>query len=406
MHAGASSASHAESRPGQVAARLRNFRQTIFTEMSLLAAKHGAVNLGQGFPDFDGPDFVKRAAIDAINSGKGQYARMFGIPELNRAIASHWQKRFDLRGRGPIDPDTEVTVTSGCTEAIAATLIGLVNPGDEVIVFEPFYDSYPACIAMAGATMRAVTLTPPEFAFDEAELRRAFTNRTRAILINSPHNPTGKVFSRRELELIASLCIEHDCIAITDEVYEHLVFDGEHIPLATLSGGGMYERTVTLSSLGKTFSLTGWKVGWSICSPELTSGVRAAHQFLTFATGTPLQYGAIAALDAPDSYYREFLDGYRRKRDLLVDGLSRVGFTVFPPAGTYFIMADHSGISGGADDVAFCRHLVEHVKVAAIPPSSFYTDPVRGRGRSLVRFAFCKKEETLREGIRRMEALR
>ena len=397
LYSSGSKAQHAESGPGQVAARFGGFGQTIFTEMSLLAAKHGAVNLGQGFPDFDGPDFVKHAAIDAINAGRGQYARMFGIPELNRAIAAHWQKRFDQA----IDPDREVTVTSGCTEAIAATLIGLINPGDEVIVFEPFYDSYPACIAMAGATMRAVTLSPPRFVFDETQLRRAFTDRTRAILINTPHNPTGKVFSRRELELIASLCIEHDCIAITDEVYEHLVFEGEHIPLATLPG--MAERTVTLSSLGKTFSLTGWKVGWAITTPDLTSGVRAAHQFLTFATATPLQHGAVAALRAPDSYYREFIDGYRRKRDLLVHGLSRVGFTVFPPAGTYFIMADHSGF-GFADDVAFCRHLVEQVKVAAIPPSSFYTDPAKGR--SLVRFAFCKTGETLREGIRRLEALR
>jgi aspartate/methionine/tyrosine aminotransferase len=379
------------------AARLAPFGQTIFTEISLLAARHGAVNLGQGFPNFDGPEFVKQAAIDAIRAGHGQYARMFGVPDLNRAIA----RRFAATSGLSVDPDAQVTVTSGCTEAIAAAFLGLVNPGDEVILFEPYYDSYRACAAMAGATARLVTLRPPDFAVDPAALAAAFTARTKAILVNTPQNPTGKVFTRAELELIARLCRQHDVIAITDEVYERLVFEGEHVHLASLPG--MADRTVTLSSLGKTFSLTGWKIGWAIASSALTAGVRAAHQFLTFATATPLQHGAIAAREAPESYYRDLLDGYRRKRDLLADGLARLGFVVFPPGGTYFILADHTPF-GFSDDAAFCRHLIESVGVAAIPTSVFYHDP--SDGRALVRFAFCKDEQTLREALARMGRLR
>lgn len=381
---------------GQVADRLASFGSTIFTEMSRLAAERGAINLGQGFPDFDGPDFVKDAAIEAIRAGHGQYARMFGIPALNEAIAAFWRERS---GRG-IDPDAEVTVTSGCTEALVASFLGLVDPGSEVVVFEPYYDSYRACLAMAGAAPRFVTLRPPDFAIDEAELRSAFSSKTRAILVNTPHNPTGKVFSRAELELIAGLCREHDCLAITDEVYERLVFEGEHVRMATLDG--MWERTVTLSSLGKTFSLTGWKVGWAIAPPELSRGVRAAHQFITFATATPLQHGAVAALEAPQTYYDRFVADYRTRRDLLIDGLAQAGFEVYPPQGTYFILADHTRF-GFADDVAFCRHLVDKAGVAAIPPSAFYHDPADGR--NLVRFAFCKTLSVLREAIERLHRL-
>ena len=385
-------------RPGtQIARSLAPFGETIFTEMSRLAAKHNAVNLGQGFPNFDGPDFIKQAAIDAMNAGHGQYARMFGIPELNRAIAERFHTDTGLK----VDPESEVTVTSGCTEAIAATLLGLVNPGDEVILLEPYYDSYRACVAMAGAVPRFVTLRPPDFAIDLNELRAAFSSKTRAILLNTPQNPTGKVFSRAELELIASLCREFDVVAISDEVYERLVFEGEHISIASLSD--MRERTVTLSSLGKTFSLTGWKIGWAIAPPELTRGVRAAHQFLTFATATPLQHGAIAALRAPDSYYREFVSQYRAKRDLLISGLAEIGFGVFPPGGTYFVLVDHTPF-GFENDVAFGRHLIEAIGVAAIPTSVFYHDARDGR--SLVRFAFCKTEETLRDGLSRMQALK
>lgn len=379
-----------------IATRLAPFGQTIFTEISLLAQRHGAVNLGQGFPNFDGPEFVKRAAIEAIDAGHGQYARMFGVPALNDAIA----KRFEADTGIAIDPSAHITVTSGCTEAIAAALIGLINPGDEVVLFEPYYDSYPACLAMAGATPRFVTLRPPTFDVVEQELRKAFSAKTRAVLINTPHNPTGKVFSRRELELLASLCKEHDAIAITDEVYERLVFAGEHVRMCTLPG--MWERTVTLSSLGKTFSLTGWKIGWAIAPAALTQGVRAAHQFLTFATATPLQFGAVAALNAPQSYYVEFLADYRAKRDRLADGLARVGFNVFQPAGTYFIVADHTPF-GFDDDRQFCKHLIETIGVAAIPCSAFYHDPRDGR--SLVRFAFCKTDDTLREAITRLAKL-
>jgi aspartate/methionine/tyrosine aminotransferase len=384
-------------RSHETARALAPLGKTIFTEISLLAAKHGAINLGQGFPNFDGPDFVKEAAKAAIDAGHGQYARMFGVPDLNRAIADRVQLDTDRQ----VDPDQEITVTSGCTEAIAATLLGLLNPGDEVILFEPYYDSYPACLAMAGAVPRFVTLRPPSFAVPPQALQQAFTSKTRAILINTPHNPSGKVFSRAELEMIASLCREHDAIAVTDEVYERIVFSGEHVRMATLPG--MWERTVTLSSLGKSFSLTGWKIGWAIAPPALTQGVRAAHQFLTFATATPLQHGAIAALRAPPTYYEELLRGYRRKRDLLVDGLSRIGFRVYPPAGTYFVFADHTPF-GFDSDVAFCRHLIEEIGVAAIPPSVFYSDPADGR--SLVRFAFCKTEETLRGALERMARLR
>ena len=380
-----------------VADRLSAFGSTIFTEISRLAIEHDAINLGQGFPNFDGPDFVKQAAVEAIYNGHGQYARMFGIPQLNRAIAD----RFNADSGLTVDPDTEVTVTSGCTEALIASFLGLVNPGEEVILFEPYYDSYRACVAMAGAVPKFVTLRPPDFVVNEDELRAAFSPKTRAILVNTPHNPTGKVFTRSELELIATLCKQHDAIAITDEVYERLVFDAEHVRLATLDG--MYERTVTLSSLGKTFSLTGWKVGWAIAPPKLTAGVRAAHQFITFATATPLQHGAVAALEAPDSYYVEFVDGYRRRRDVLVEGLERIGFDVYVPNGTYFVLADHTRF-GFADDVAFCQHLIKEVGVAAIPPSAFYHDPADGK--KLVRFAFCKDEQTLRDAIGRLEALR
>lgn len=383
-----------------IAQRLAPFGQTIFTEISLLAAKHGAVNLGQGFPNFDGPEFVKRAAIEAINAGHGQYARMFGVPELNAAIAARW--RDD--GCFEVDPHREVTVTCGCTEALAATFLGLINPGEEVILIEPYYDSYRACAAMAGATPRYVTLRPPEFALDEAQLRAAFTSRTRAILINTPHNPTGKVFSLAELELVARLAREHDILVITDEVYERLVYEGEHVHFAMLPG--MRERTVTLSSLGKSFSLTGWKIGWAIASPELTAGIRAAHQFLTFATATPLQHGAIAALRAPASYYQELSASYEAKRTLLVEGLRRVGFEVYPPEGpqgSYFVIADHTPF-GLADDVAFTKHLIEQIGVACIPNSAFYHDPADGK--ALVRFAFCKTEQTLREALKRMQKLR
>jgi aspartate/methionine/tyrosine aminotransferase len=401
-------------RTSQVADRLAPFGTTIFTEMTRLSMQHGAVNLAQGFPDFDGPELAKEAAIAAIQAGRNQYARMLGDPALNAAIATRW-----LRSTGmAIDPDTQVTVTSGCTEAIPATILGLINPGETVVLFEPFYDSYRACISMAGAKARFVTLRASAnggssgggegaFTFDEAELRKVMAEKPRAILLNTPHNPTGKVFTRQELELIAKLCIEFDVLAITDEVYSELIYEPHlpHISLASLPG--MADRTVTLNSLGKSYSLTGWKIGWAIASPELTKGVRAAHQFLTFATCTPMQLGAAKILLEGDAYVRGLVAEYRTKRDTLAHALRDLGMGVYVPAGSYFIMADHSALHaelGLDDDVAFCRYLTEHVKVAAIPPSVFYDNPAHGR--TLARFAFCKKDQTLKEAISRLGKLR
>ena len=376
--------------------RLDGLGTTIFAEMTRLANEHRAVNLAQGFPDFDGPEFVKEAAIEAIRAGHGQYARTSGIPELAASLAAKYVRDYGLS----YDPDREITVTSGATEAIFATIQGLCEEGDEVIVFEPFYDSYPACVRMAGAAMKTVTLQAPSWEFERRDLEGAFTDRTRAVLLNSPHNPTGKVFSREELGWIASLCRERDVLCVTDEVYEHLVFEGEHVPMATLPG--MRDRTVTISSFGKTFSLTGWKIGWAAAASPWTAAVRAVHQFVTFATATPLQHGAAAALAAGPAYYQTLRADYRRKRDYLLAELARIGFAVRPPAGTYFLCAGIAPL-GYDDDVAFCRRLVEEIGVAAIPPSSFYERPERGR--SYVRFAFCKKEETLREAVRRLEKL-
>jgi aspartate/methionine/tyrosine aminotransferase len=350
------------------------------------------VNLGQGFPDFDGPEVVKGAAIEAIRAGHGQYAPMAGVAALREAIAARYGER--------VDPERHVTVTAGCTEAIPSVLLGLVDPGDEVVLFEPYYDSYRACVAMAGATAKFVTLRAPDFCFDEAELRAAFSNKTKAVLVNTPHNPTGRVLTREELECIGRLCEEFDAIAVCDEVYEELVFEGEHVRMAELPG--MWERTVTMSSLGKTFSLTGWKIGWVVAPEGLTAGVRAAHQFLTYAVNTPMQHAAAVALGMGEEYFDVLRAGYRAKRDMLCGALDAIGFGVRAPAGTYFVLADHSGFGFG-DDVAFCKHLIEEVGVAAIPPTAFYED--KEAGRHLVRFAFCKREETLRAAVERLGKL-
>ncbi|MFO0860292.1 MAG: aminotransferase class I/II-fold pyridoxal phosphate-dependent enzyme [Phycisphaerales bacterium] len=392
-----------------VAKRLQPFGTTIFTEMTALAVKHNAVNLAQGFPDFDGPDLAKQAAKAAIDAGHAQYARMFGVPRLNAAIAKSFGARFSPSA-SPLDPDAHVTITSGCTEALPATFLGLINPGDEVILFEPFYDSYRACVALAGAIPRFVTLRPDasgRFGFDESQLRTAITPRTRAILVNTPHNPTGKVFTRTELELIAALCRQHDLLAITDEVYEHLTYESSlpHISLATLPG--MWDRTITLSSLGKSFSLTGWKIGWAIAPPHLTAGVRAAHQFLTFATATPLQHGAAALIENPGTVVNEYRQLFQRNRDVLAAALTRLGFKPHPSDGTYFIMADHSEVSrrlGAKDDRELCHKLIERCGVAAIPPSVFYDNPAHGH--AFVRFAYCKKAATIEEAVKRLDALK
>lgn len=386
----------------RTAQRLQPFGTTIFSEMSRLATEHGAVNLSQGFPDFDGPDFVKNAAIQAINQGHNQYARSPGVPELDHEIARRTGERTGL----DIDPMAEVTVTSGCTEAIAATLMGLVNPGEEVVLFEPYYDSYRACVAMAGATPRFVSLREKDgrFSFDPDALRTAFNERTSAVLLNTPHNPTGSVFTRDELTLIADLCKQHDALAFSDEVYEELVFEGEHISIAALPG--MRERTVTLSSLGKTFSLTGWKVGWAIAPPELSAGIRSAHQFLTFSTATPLQHAAAVALREGDEYIQSLRTKYCRARDLLTEGLSEVGFRVIVPEGTYFVLADHREIAerlGAKGDTELAMKLITEVGVATIPPSAFCDSPELCA--NFLRFAFCKEEATLVEAIRRLKRL-
>jgi N-succinyldiaminopimelate aminotransferase len=378
-----------------ISSKLAPFGTTIFTEMTRLAQQHDAVNLAQGFPDFDGPEFAKDAAIRAIREGHGQYARMSGTPELARVLSAKYRRDYKL----DYDPDSEITVTSGATEAIFSALQGICEPGDSVVLFEPYYDSYRAAVAMAGAVPRFVTLEAPDWSFDLEELRRA-AQGARVILVNSPHNPTGKVFSGGELEAIAGICREEDALCLTDEVYEHIVYDGHHVPMATLPG--MRERTITISSFGKTFSLTGWKVGWAAAPGPLSAAVRAAHQFVTFATATPLQHGAAVALSTGSEYYRLLRDSYRGKRDYLVRELAAIGFRVSSPAGTYYVCADFRPL-GFDDDVAFCRRLIEEIGVAAIPPSVFYEHPERGK--TYVRFAFCKKDSTLETAVARLRRL-
>ena len=378
-----------------ISSKLAPFGTTIFTEMTRLAQQHDAVNLAQGFPDFDGPEFAKDAAIRAIREGHGQYARMSGTPELARVLSAKYRRDYEL----DYDPDTEITVTSGATEAIFSALQGICEPGDAVVLFEPYYDSYRAAVAMAGAIPRFVTLEAPDWSFDVEKLRRA-AQGARVILVNSPHNPTGKVFSGGELETIAGICREEDALCLTDEVYEHIVYDGHHVPMATLPG--MRERTITISSFGKTFSLTGWKIGWAAAPAPLSAAVRAAHQFVTFATATPLQHGAAVALSTGSDYYRLLCDSYRGKRDYLVRELAAIGFGVSSPAGTYYVCADFRPL-GFDDDVAFCRRLIEKIGVAAIPPSVFYEHPERGK--SYARFAFCKKDSTLETAVARLRRL-
>ncbi|MFD3657141.1 pyridoxal phosphate-dependent aminotransferase [Streptomyces sp. NPDC058620] len=380
--------------------RLTEFGTTIFAEMSALAARTGSINLGQGFPDTDGPEEIREAAVRALRAGHGnQYPPGLGIPELRTAITEHQQRFHGL----VYDPDTEVLVTAGATEAIAAALLALVEPGDEVIALEPYYDSYAACIAMAGGTRVPVTLRPHDgvYGLDLDELRAAVTPRTRLILLNTPHNPTGTVLSREELAAIAALACERDLLVVTDEVYEHLVFEGEHVPLASFPG--MRERTVTISSAGKTFSYTGWKVGWITASPELVTAVRSAKQFLTYVSAGPLQYAVAEALRLPDTYFDALRADLRTKRDLLSDGLTDAGFGVYRPAGTYFVTTDIRPLGGGGDGLAFCRALPEHCGVVAIPNAVFYDH--REQGAPFVRFAFCKRTEVLTEAVTRLKSL-
>ncbi|GHD85543.1 aminotransferase [Streptomyces naganishii JCM 4654] len=380
--------------------RLAEFGTTIFAEMSALAVATGAINLGQGFPDTDGPEELREAAVRALREGRGnQYPPGPGVPELRTAVAEHQLRRYGLS----YDPDTEVLVTAGATEAIAAALLALVEPGDEVVALEPYYDSYAACIAMAGGRRVPVTLRPHEGAFrlDLDELRAAVTGRTRLLLVNTPHNPTGTVLTREELTAIAELAVERDLLVVTDEVYEHLVFDdAEHIPLATLPG--MRERTVTIGSAGKTFSFTGWKVGWITAAPGLVTAVRSAKQYLTYVASGPFQYAVAEALALPESYFETFRADMRARREVLAAGLGEAGFEVFRPAGTYFITTDIRPL-GVTDGFAFCRALPERAGVVAIPNAVFYDH--RAEGAPYVRFAFCKQPSLLEEAATRLKTL-
>ena len=377
--------------------KLAGFGTTVFAEMSELAVRHEAINLGQGFPDEDGPSAVLDAAVDAIRSGRNQYPPGAGVPELREAIARH-QHRF--WGIDP-DPGSEVLVTAGATEALAGAMLGLLDTGDEVVMFEPMYDCYQAGAAMAGAVVVPVTLRPPDFGFDPDELRAAVSGRTRMILLNSPHNPTGAVFSREQLAVIAEVAIERDLIVVTDEVYEHLTFDGaRHIPIATLPG--MAERTVTIGSGGKIFRVTGWKVGWATGPAAMNAAVRTAKQFLTIVSSGQIQPAVAVGLDLPDAYFRSVADDLAEKRDRLVAGLTGVGVEVFSPAGGYFVTVDIRPIAPDGDGPAFCRMLPEQVGVAAVPTQGFYHPDHADRGRPLVRFAFCKQLDVIDAAVVRL----
>ena len=377
----------------RTASRLDGLGTTIFAEMSALAVATSSINLGQGFPDTDGPAQIIEAVVAALRGGANQYPPGPGIPALRAAIAAH-----DSRFHGlTYDPDTEVLVTTGATEAIAAAVLGLIEPGDEVIALEPYYDSYAANIAMAGGVRVPVTLRPPDFRLDVDRLRDAVTRRTKAILLNTPHNPTGAVLNAAELAAIAELCLEHDLVVIADEVYEHLVFDGVHTSIASLPG--MRERTVRISSAGKTFSFTGWKIGWACAPPELLAAVRGAKQFLTYVSGAPFQPAIAQALALPDSYFTDLRDRLRERRDQLAAGLAGLGLEVFIPAGTYFLTTDVRPL-GYPDGVAFCRDLPGRAGVVAIPHQVFYDD--KAAGAPLVRWAFCKRPEVLAEALQRL----
>ncbi|MEQ7006182.1 pyridoxal phosphate-dependent aminotransferase [Actinopolymorpha sp. B17G11] len=378
-----------------MAARLHGLGTTIFAEMSALAVRTGAINLGQGFPDTDGPSSMLEAAVGAIRSGQhNQYPPGIGIPALRTAVTDHQKRFYDLS----YDPDTEVLITAGATEAIAAALLALVEPGDEVVAMEPYYDSYAACIAMAGGQRVPVTLRPPEFRLDLDALRAAVGPRTKVLLVNTPHNPTGTVLTPNELSAVAALACERDLLVITDEVYEHLAYDGApHVPLASYPG--MRERTVTISSAGKTFAVTGWKIGWVCATPELVDAVKTAKQFLTYVSGGPFQPAVATALALDDSYYVELRDSLQAKRNLLCAGLADVGFEVFVPQGTYFLTTDVRSL-GYDDGVEFCRMLPERCGVVAIPHEVFYDDKTAGR--PLVRWAFCKRDEVLVEAVDRL----
>jgi aspartate/methionine/tyrosine aminotransferase len=377
-----------------VAARAQTFTESVIRDMTRLALRHGAVNLAQGFPDFACRPELKRAACAAIEADINQYAITWGAADFRQAIAAKTSRFYPA---WQVDPDTQITVTCGATEGMIAAMLALLNPGDEVIVFEPFYENYGPDAVLSGAVPRYVTLREPDWRFDPDDLRAAFGPRTRAIVVNNPHNPTGKVFRRDELATIAELCVAHDAIAITDEIYEHIVYDGEYVPLATLPG--MADRTVAVNSLSKTYSVTGWRVGWVIAPPALTGAIRKVHDFLTVGAAAPLQAAGAVAMNLPDAYYRDLADGYRERRNLLVSALEAASFRVFAPAGAYYIMTDIGALTN-EDDVTFARRLTAERGVAPVPGSSFYSQPELGRTK--IRFAFPKKLETLNEAAARL----
>ena len=373
------------------------FTESVIREMTRLADAHGAVNLSQGFPDFAAPDAVKRAARDAIAADINQYAVTWGARPLREAVAREFSRRYDVA----VDAEAQVTVCCGSTEAMMSTMLATVDPGDEVVVFEPFYENYGPDAILSGAVPRYVTLHEPDWTFDPDALAAAFNDRTRAIIINSPNNPTGKVFTRAELTTIAELCQHWDALAITDEIYEHIIYDGcPHVPMATIDG--MADRTVTINSLSKTYSVTGWRVGWTIAPPAVTGAIRKVHDFLTVGAAAPLQEAGAAALSLPEAYYGELAAGYQRRRDQILAMLEPRGFVCYKPDGAYYVMTDIGGF-GFADDVEFARYLVTEVGVAVVPGSSFYHDPALGRTK--VRFTFCKRDETIQEAGRRLQSV-
>jgi len=385
---------------GRISRKAESFTESVIREMNRVAVAHGAVSLAQGFPDFACPPELKRAVAEAVDADINQYAITWGSKPLRDAIAKTTARHFP--GFGEIDPETQVTVTCGATEAMIASMLGLLDPGDEVVIFEPYYENYGPDAALSDAIPRYVTLHEPDWSIDPDELGRAFGPRTRGIVVNSPHNPTGKVFSREELECIAELCVEHDVIAFTDDIYEHLVYDGEHVPLATLPG--MAERTVSIHSMSKTYSVTGWRIGWAIASPELSLGIRRVHDFLTVGAAAPLQAAAVTALGFPDAYYVDLVDGYRARRDLLVPALRAAGFRVHEPSGAYYVMTDIRDLAlPDEDDVTFAHRLIRNPGVAAVPGSSFFSRPELGR--SKLRFAFPKRRETLAAAAERLALL-
>jgi aminotransferase len=387
----------------RVSQKAARFTESVIRAMTRQALQHGAVNLAQGFPDFPAPEIIKQAAQKAVGADINQYAITWGAQNFRRALAAKMARWQGLE----IDPEREITVCCGSTEAMIATLLALVDPGEEVIVFEPFYENYGPDAILSGATPRYVTLHPPltpdgEWSFDPAELRAAFNQKTRAIIVNTPHNPTGKVFTRAELELIRDLCVEHDVLVLTDEIYEHILYeDARHISPATLDG--LRERTVTINSLSKSYSVTGWRVGWAVAQPEITAAIRKVHDFLTVGAAAPLQAAGAVALELEDAYYRELAGNYAEKRDLLLAALRAAGFIAYRPAGAYYIMTNIAGF-GDATDREFAAHLVAKIGVAAVPGSSFYSDPKRGAEQ--LRFAFCKRQETLQSAIANLQRLR